>query len=110
MMDYINFEYFRDALCMSLMSSVSISQERSPVDGATSSQSSTSSASSPLFLTVGSFLSPLFSDLVALITARKNNFEYYTVVILTDGQFTDSARYIRVNSYIYKLNFYIRMD
>jgi hypothetical protein len=92
-----------DALCTSLLSSITISQscqqEKSPtVDGA-SSQSSASTAStstSPLVYVGGSLLAPLFSDLVTLINARKDSMEYYVVIIFTDGQFTDSARYYGV--------------
>ncbi|XP_035703638.1 copine-9 isoform X2 [Folsomia candida] len=91
---------YHDGLCLSLMSALSLShhqQGRTGVGGGASSQSSSTSstsASSAIVLYTGSLLSPLLSDLVTLISARKCAFEYYTVVILTDGQFTDCTTYM----------------
>lgn len=96
-----------DGLCLSLMSALSLShhqQGRTGVGGGASSQSSSTSstsASSAIVLYTGSLLSPLLSDLVTLISARKCAFEYYTVVILTDGQFTDCTTYMTVCTYIW---------
>jgi len=71
--------------------------------GGTSSLSSTSTAStstSPHVHVNGGLLSPFFSNLVTLINARKDSKEYFTVVIVTDGQFSDSAIYYGVLEYI----------
>lgn len=87
------------------MSGLTLSQSQGHVgylpDCGASFQSSSSSNSASSWphnqMNTGqNLLSPLFSDLVTLITARKCAFEYYTVIILTDGQFTDNPKFITV--------------
>jgi hypothetical protein len=80
----------REALCLTLLSTLSFSQER----GRRSRWHG------------GGPLSPLLNDLVTIITRRKNANEYYTVFILTDGYFSDTERYPPVSCHLYALNYY----
>ena len=46
-------------------------------------------------------LTPLLNDLMALLTVREGQFEYYTALIFTDGEISDVEQAMNVKSLHY---------